>query len=113
MARDKSSPLRGLSALVAKVRSKVTADKHPKTVAALEALKVAARSEFKFKFSKGLPPTKTLQNKINYLANKVKALQSQVQTYTSTKTSAGRVTQEWILRSVLGFAARFGPRVVG
>ena len=76
---------RKMTDLVAKVRSIVVADKHPKTAAALYGLELAIKSEFKFKFHKGVQPLKTWHNKVASLNNKVKALEKQVQTYQSTK----------------------------
>ena len=77
---------RNLSELIATVRTLIVADKHPKTVAALDELQNAVRLEFKRFYRKKVATFKTKQNQIAYLHKKVKALQRQVRSHTDTTT---------------------------
>ena len=92
---------RSLSDLISRVRSKCVGNRYPQTAAALEQLEIAVGSECKLKFIKRAVSRKSLQNKIHYLSNKARALDTQVQSFTSVKTSTGRVTREWMLKVFL------------
>ena len=53
-----------LKELIARVRSKLVADKHPRTAAALQELELAVKAEIKVKFKQRLQPRRGMRNKM-------------------------------------------------
>ena len=56
-----------LKELIARVRSELVADKHPRTAAALQELALAVKAEIKVKFKQRLQPRRGMRNNMYYL----------------------------------------------